>query len=56
LNTVVIIVFPNNTSFPATIASRAISTGVEQGEEKIPPSIPAINAPTNPFLVFFEIR
>jgi hypothetical protein len=42
--------------FPATMASRAMSTGVEHGEEKMPPRIPAMKAPTNPFLVFFEIR
>ena len=30
---------------PATIARRAISTGVEQGEEKTPPRIPAMKAP-----------
>ena len=42
--------------FPATMASNAISTGVEQGEEKIPPRIPAMKAPINPFLVFFEMR
>ena len=34
-------------SSPAMIASRAIKTGVEQGEEKMPPRIPAINAPAN---------
>lgn len=33
-----------------------MSTGVEHGEEKMPPRIPAMKAPTNPFLVFFEIR
>jgi len=31
--------------FPATIASRAISTGVEQGEENIPAKIPVMKAP-----------
>lgn len=42
--------------FPATMASNAISTGVEQGDEKMPPSIPAMNAPVKPFFVFFETR
>ena len=42
--------------FPATIASRAINTGVEQGDEKIPPNIPATNAPMYPFFVFLLFR
>ncbi len=37
----------------ATMASKAIKTGVEQGDEKIPPRNPAINAPINPLFVFF---
>lgn len=40
----------------ATMASSAIRTGVEHGEEKMPPRIPAMNAPTKPFFVFFEMR
>ena len=31
--------------FPATSANKTTKTGVAQGEEKIPPNIPAINAP-----------
>ena len=41
---------------PATIASDAIKTGVEQGEEKIPPRIPARKAPKKPRRLFLEIR
>lgn len=41
---------------PATIAKSATSTGVEQGEEKTPPSIPAKNAPIKPRFLFFETK
>ena len=43
-------------SSPAMIASRAIKTGVEQGEEKMPPRIPAINAPAKPRFLLFDNR
>lgn len=38
------------------MASRTISTGVEQGEEKIPPKMPARNAPTTPRFLLFDSR
>ena len=38
------------------MASSAIKTGVEQGEENIPPNIPARNAPTNPLFLLFDSR
>lgn len=41
---------------PATIASNAINTGVEQGDEKIPPRTPAIKAPINPRLLLFDSK
>ena len=41
---------------PATMASSAIRTGVEQGEEKIPPRIPARKAPINPRFLLLEIK
>lgn len=41
---------------PATMARSAIKTGVEQGDEKIPPRIPARNAPTKPFLLFLPSK
>ena len=46
----------NRFPFPATIASRAINTGVEQGEEKTPPRTPAIKAPINPRFLLFDSR
>ena len=36
--------------------ANAIKTGVEQGDEKMPPKIPARNAPVTPFFVFLESR
>ena len=41
---------------PATMARSAIKTGVEQGEEKMPPRIPARNAPIIPLRLFFPTR
>ena len=41
---------------PATMASNAIKTGVEQGEEKIPPNIPVKNAPRKPRFLFLVIK
>ena len=38
------------------MASNAIRTGVEQGEEKIPPRIPARKAPINPRFLLLEIK
>lgn len=40
----------------ATMASSAIRTGVEQGEEKMPPRIPARKAPINPRFLLLKIR
>lgn len=37
---------------PATIARSAMRTGVEQGDAKIPPKMPAMKAPINPLCLF----
>ena len=44
----------NRFPFPATIASKAINTGVEHGDEKTPPNIPATNAPIVPLALLFD--
>ena len=36
------------------MASKAINTGVEQGDENIPPNTPAVKAPKKPLLLFFD--
>lgn len=46
----------NRLPSPATMASKAISTGVEHGEEKTPPRTPARKAPAKPRFLLLKSR